>query len=120
MSAACGEAKAPAGWWCTRDSGHDGPCAARQMESSPASFDRWAVGSAERVALAKLDVGTATVADLLTLAIAEVLDASDSLPPHCGSIEEGKSGKIEDANHASACTDRAYAFLRLAAEKLPK
>ena len=25
---ACAQDKAPAGWWCTRDQGHDGPCAA--------------------------------------------------------------------------------------------
>ena len=25
----CGTFKAPAGWWCSREIGHEGPCAAR-------------------------------------------------------------------------------------------
>lgn len=29
MSERCGESKAPKNWFCTRDAGHDGPCAAR-------------------------------------------------------------------------------------------
>jgi hypothetical protein len=28
----CGDTLAPAGWWCTRLLGHDGPCAMRRIE----------------------------------------------------------------------------------------
>lgn len=27
----CGRAHLPEGWWCTRDAGHDGPCAGWQL-----------------------------------------------------------------------------------------
>lgn len=29
----CGIAKAPEGWWCSRELGHSGPCAARRVTS---------------------------------------------------------------------------------------
>jgi hypothetical protein len=36
----CGTSKAPEGWYCTRDLGHDGPCAAKRQSGRPRiSFD---------------------------------------------------------------------------------
>lgn len=31
----CGTSKAPDGWYCTRDLGHDGPCAAKRQAGRP-------------------------------------------------------------------------------------
>lgn len=31
----------PAGWWCSRDAGHRGPCAARQIEDDETVAPGW-------------------------------------------------------------------------------
>jgi hypothetical protein len=45
----------PEGWWCSREKGHDGPCAAREVE--PMSWEDLATRlQAEKIAL-RIDSG---------------------------------------------------------------
>jgi hypothetical protein len=65
--------------------------------------------------------GVATLDDLLLLALIEAEGAWRVLPPNAVGPLANNGGEIHtpDPAHASACADRAMAFLTLARRKLP-
>lgn len=80
----------------------------------------WAHGSPEQAAHQRDMAGTATVDDLLLLALVNTTTADEALPPHATGPEKNNSGDVftPDPWHASACSERAGAYIRHAGEKL--
>ncbi len=74
-------------------------------------------GSAYVGALERFRRGIAAPDDLVRLAVAELVDCGEVLPPQAGE-GPGKSGRFEDPSHASACAARAYGFLLIALEEM--
>lgn len=74
---------------------------------------RWTQGSPEKLALDRHDAGTASRADYLLLALTEIDQAIECLPPHAGHPAQHPKVQL-DPDHASCCAMRARAFLLLA------
>lgn len=81
---------------------------------------RWTPESPEVLAHLRNMAGTATVDDLLFLALVNTTTADEALPPWATGPDKNNSGNafMPDPWHASACAERAGAYLRQAREKL--
>jgi hypothetical protein len=80
----------------------------------------WAHGSPEWAAHQRQLDEKASVDDLLFLALVNARSADEALPPHATGPEKNNSGETftPDPCHASACAERAGAYLYQARERL--
>lgn len=73
---------------------------------------RWLEDSPEKNALDRHFAGTATSADHMLLALTEIEQCVECLPPYAGHPDQ-QPIVAADPSHASACAIRARAFLLL-------
>lgn len=80
----------------------------------------WENGSPEMEAHMRDMRRSATVDDLLLLALANAVSADEALPPWATGPEKNNSGDafLPDPMHASACTERAACYIRRARDKV--